>query len=136
MASAHLRHFGCLPLEARVAHQRLIRICFSDYDREIALVAGHGKGATRKIIAVGRLNRLHSRNASEFAVLVSDTWRSHGLGTSLMKALIQIGRAEKLERITGTILRDNHGMLSICHALGFHLHHDTEAEALTADLSL
>jgi acetyltransferase len=33
------RYFGFPKLEERVAHERLTRICFNDYDREIALVA-------------------------------------------------------------------------------------------------
>ena len=37
--SVYLRYFGSLSLKRRVAHERLIRICFIDYDREIALVA-------------------------------------------------------------------------------------------------
>src|SRR6202158_656829 len=37
--SVYLRYFGSLSLKRRVAHERLIRICFGDYDRELALVA-------------------------------------------------------------------------------------------------
>ena len=37
--SVHLRYFGLLSLERRTMHERLRRVCFIDYDREIALVA-------------------------------------------------------------------------------------------------
>ena len=37
--TVHLRYFHALKLSRRVAHERLTRICFIDYDREIALVA-------------------------------------------------------------------------------------------------
>ena len=37
--TVHFRYFGLQKLELRVAHERLTRICFNDYDREIALVA-------------------------------------------------------------------------------------------------
>jgi acetyltransferase len=33
------RYFGLLKLERRVAHDRLVRMCFNDYDRELAIVA-------------------------------------------------------------------------------------------------
>jgi acetyltransferase len=36
--TVHLRYFGFLKGEALITHERLARICFSDYDREIALV--------------------------------------------------------------------------------------------------
>ncbi len=34
-----LRYFHAMKLSTRVAHERLTRICFIDYDREMALVA-------------------------------------------------------------------------------------------------
>ena len=37
--SVYLRYFHSLSLSSRVAHDRLVRICFVDYDREIAIVA-------------------------------------------------------------------------------------------------
>ena len=36
--SVHFRYFGLVKLEKRVSHDRLVRICFNDYDREIAIV--------------------------------------------------------------------------------------------------
>lgn len=134
--SVRLRYFGPVSLETRTAHQRLARICFSDYDREIALVAVHGKGTTRKVVAVGRLNRFHGSNAAEFAVLVADAWQGRGLGTRLLETLVQIGRAEKLDRITGTILQSNQSMLDLCRRLGFHLRREPGDDAVTADLQL
>ena len=37
--SIYQRYFENLGLDQRIAHERLIRVCFSDYDRELALVA-------------------------------------------------------------------------------------------------
>jgi acetyltransferase len=53
----HLRYFGFLNAEALITHERLARICFSDYDREIALVVERIEPAPdqRQIIAVARL---------------------------------------------------------------------------------
>ena len=34
--SVYNRYFSALKLSQRVAHERLTRICFNDYDREIA----------------------------------------------------------------------------------------------------
>src|SRR4030095_8000891 len=36
--SVYYRYFTPLRVEQRIAHERLTRICFNDYDREIALV--------------------------------------------------------------------------------------------------
>ena len=37
--SVYLRYFHLMNLEQRTTHERLTRICFIDYDREMALVA-------------------------------------------------------------------------------------------------
>ena len=37
--SVQMRYMQAIKLDERTAHQRLLRICFTDYDREIALVA-------------------------------------------------------------------------------------------------
>jgi acetyltransferase len=76
-------------------------------------------GLVREILAVGRLIKSHGTREAEFAILVSDPWQRSGLGTELLRRLVEIGRAEKLERIVGDILPDNHGMLRICEKLGF-----------------
>ena len=39
--SVYLRYFYSLSLSSRVSHDRLVRICFVDYDREMAIVAEH-----------------------------------------------------------------------------------------------
>jgi acetyltransferase len=64
--SVHFRYFGSLKLEQRVAHDRLTRICFNDYDREIALVADHKcRYGGHEILGVGdSAGRMDSRRGS------------------------------------------------------------------------
>ncbi|MDR3402967.1 MAG: bifunctional acetate--CoA ligase family protein/GNAT family N-acetyltransferase, partial [Chthoniobacter sp.] len=119
--SVYNRYFSALKLSQRVAHDRLTRICFNDYDREIALVTELkvAKGEDKKVLGVGRLSKQHGGNEAEFAVLVSDEWQRQGLGTELLRRLVEIGRDEKLTRISGMVLADNHAMQHICTKLGF-----------------
>ncbi len=135
--SVYLRYFHPMKLSQRIAHERLIRICFSDYDRELALVVEHRDAATgaREILAVGRLSRLHASNEAEFAILVSDRFQHQGIGTELLRRLVEIGRQEKLEHITADILADNHWMQRVCTALGFRLIH-TPGQPVTALIDL
>jgi acetyltransferase len=119
--SVYLRYFGAMKLEQRIAHERLSRICFIDYDREMVLVAERTDPAThqKQILGVGRLSKLHGANEAEFALTVSDQWQHHGLGTQLLKLLVQVGREEKLERITATMLGDNREMHHVATKAGF-----------------
>ena len=137
--SVYMRYFHMMNLTQRTAHERLTRICFIDYDREMALVAEHTDPETKEREIMG-VSRLSSRGAvpdeAEFSVLVSDRFQRLGLGTLLVGRLLEVGRAEGLERITAEILFDNHPMQRISKKLGFHLRRDTEEMVMKADLDL
>lgn len=119
--SVYLRYFQSLKLSQRVAHERLIRMCHVDYDREMALVVTYDNPATGEIeiIAAGRLSKLHNTDEGEFAMLIADAYHRQGLGTELLRRLIQIGRDEGLSRIIAFMLRDNVGMRRVAEHLGF-----------------
>ncbi len=136
--SVYLRYFHMIALDARVAHERLVRICFNDYDRELALVAERRAPGTglRGIVAVGRLTRLASAEEGEFAVLVVDPVQRLGLGEELVRRLVEIGRRENLRRMTAEMLFENQAMRHIAEKLGFELAPDAEAGTLRAQLDL
>ena len=135
--TVYLRYFQPLKLSLRTAHERLTRICFIDYDREMALVAEHKKAdGDPEIIAIGRLSRLHGRNDAEMAVLVDDRFQYQGLGTELYRRIIEIARDEHLSGVTCTILNENREMQAICRRLGFHMEVDFSDGTIHAELKL
>jgi acetyltransferase len=136
--SVYFRYFHLIKLSQRVAHERLTRICFIDYDREMALVAERKDLQTGvpEILAVGRLSKLHGTDEAEFALLVSDQYQGLGLGTELLQRLLQVGRQEQIQRINATILFDNHAMQHICEKLGFHLHASIAESLVNAEVEL
>jgi len=136
--SVYMRYFQVTQLSTRVAHERLVRICFIDYDREMALVAERNavEAAGREILGVGRLSKLHGRNDAEFAVLVSDLYQRRGLGAELMRRLIHIARDEKLERLTGNILPENREMQEMARKAGFQLKMDPDQSMYMAALTV
>ena len=135
--SVFLRYFCSLSLSSRVAHDRLVRICFVDYDREMAIVADcrDAKGQHR-ILGVGRLVKSHAKNEGEVAVLVSDECQSQGLGMELFRCVIQIARDEKLSRVDAEILPDNFAMKKIARKLGFRLRTPSDPTSIRAVLDL
>ena len=124
--SVYQRYFAQLKLDQRIAHERLTRICFNDYDREIALVVEHNQGGNGRgeILGVGRLSKARGLNEGEFALLIGDRWQRQGIGTELLKRLVQIGRVEKLGRLTAFILADNHAMQHVSKNAGFEVKYD------------
>jgi acetyltransferase len=133
--SVYMRYFQPLKLSQRTAHERLTRICFIDYDREMALVVEHkAKDGSPEIIAIGRLSKLRGRDEAELAVLVDDRFQHQGLGAELYRRLIAVARDEKVKRVVSTILAENREMRAICQKLGFTLHADLEDGTVRAEL--
>ena len=120
--SVYLRYFHMIDLDRRISHDRLIRICFNDYDRDIALVTEHRNIGTGEleILAVGRLRKIDATDA-ELAVLITDEYQGLGLGTELSRRLVEIARTEKIERVIAEILPENIHMQRVCRELGFRM---------------
>jgi acetyltransferase len=131
--SVYLRYFHLMNLEQRTTHERLTRICFIDYDREMALVA---ETTNHEIIGVGRMSKIHGTREAEVAVLISDQWQGRGLGKELLARLLVAGADEKLCRLTADILPDNRGVMRICEKLGFTLKHSLDDEVVRAEYKL
>jgi acetyltransferase len=107
--TVYLRYFHMAKLDTRVAHERLVRKCFIDYDREMALVAELSAADSKVplIIGVGRLSRRPLSEEAELAVVVADRWQHRGLGGELIARLVEIARAEKLKRIVAEFHSEN-----------------------------
>jgi acetyltransferase len=133
--SVYFRYAHMVKLSQRVAHERLTRICFIDYDRVMALVAEATDPQTDEpeILAAGRLTKLHGTQEAEFSMLVHDRHQGQGLATEILRRLIQVGRDEHLQAITADILPVNHAMQHVCQKLGFTLHRtvDEDMEPMT-----
>jgi len=119
--SVYLRYAHLFKLSHRVAHARMVRICFVDYDRDIVLVADQRQpdSGEHQLLAAARLSKLHGTNDAEFALLVSDHYQGQGLGTELVRRLLAIAKDEALDQVIAEILPDNRAMQHICKKLGF-----------------
>ncbi|WAL61522.1 bifunctional acetate--CoA ligase family protein/GNAT family N-acetyltransferase [Thermocoleostomius sinensis] len=136
--SVYFRYFHLIKLSQRIAHERLTRICFIDYDREMALVADYQNPETgiHDILGVARLSKLRTTDEAEFALLVSDRAQGQGLGTELLRRLLQIGLNERIKRITAEILFENIGMQRVCEKLGFEIARTADASIVKAAIVL
>jgi len=134
--SVYLRYFGVLSLKTRVAHERLVRICFGDYDRELALVAEIKGPAGAEIIGVGRMNRVHGGDDAEMAVLVTDRYQNRGLGAELTRRVIHVARQEGVKSVSAEMMADNLAMQVITKASGFDVEMSEGFTSLRAKLDL
>jgi acetyltransferase len=136
--SVYLRYMHPMQLIDRITHERLSRIAHSDYDREIILVAerpGEEEGSY-EIVGAGRISKMHGFNVGRFSVLISDCCQGMGIGRELMRQVVEVARAEKLERLEAIITPDNQPMLRIVEKLGFRVSPTEDGSMMKAELDL
>jgi acetyltransferase len=134
--SVYLRYFGTMSLKSRVAHERMVRICFGNYDRELALVAEHKGTAGPEIIGVGRLHRISDGDEAEIAVLVGDKHQHQGIGSELLRRVIEVGRKEGVTSVSAEMMYDNFAMRAIAKKLGFQIASYRDPDFLSASIKL
>jgi acetyltransferase len=106
--TVYQRYFHMVKLDTRIAHEGLVRKCFIDYDREMALVAELGADSkVPLIVGVGRLSRKPLSEEAELAVVVADRYQHQGLGGELVARLVKIACAEGLKRIVAEFHSEN-----------------------------
>jgi acetyltransferase len=115
------RYLHALSLAARITHERLLRTCFVDYDREFVLVAVRSAdSADQQIVGVGRLTRDRNKeDLGEVALVVADQSQGQGIGTELMRRLVEISEKEGMHSISAAMLTSNTPMLDLARRFGF-----------------
>ncbi len=134
--SVYLRYSHLFKLSRRTAHERLTRICFIDYDHEIALVVEAGKGDNRSILGVGRLSQFPGTQTVELSMLVSDRYQHQGIGNQLMQMLIAVAQEERISQIVAEILPENRPMQKLCRKYGFQIESHQLGDMVKATLHL
>ena len=73
---------------------------------------------------------------AEFAIVISDDQQKQGLGTELLRRLIDIGKREGVKAIVADILAENGAMQKIAEKLGFKLQRELGETVVLARLEL
>ncbi len=121
--TVYFRYLHLLSLDQRIRHDRMSQMCFIDYDKQMGLVA-EGADPTsgdQAILAIGRLVRIYGTAEADFAIVVNDVAQGRGLGELLLRHLLEVAAAERIERVVGIIHPENKFMLRLCAKLGFAL---------------
>ena len=69
---------------------------------------------------------LPDKKSCEFALVVSDQWRSMGIAHHLMPKLMEIALDRGLERMEGQVLSNNFRMLDLMKSLNFQINSDPD----------
>ena len=109
-----------LALADRTAHERLTRICFVDYDREIALIAETGDvSPIPEIVGVARLSRIHATDDAQLSLVVADAWHGRGIGTELLRSAVDVAAREGMHALVAALSPRNESMRRLLDRAGF-----------------
>ena len=97
-----------------------------DYVHEVAFVAVIPDDGRERIVGVSRYSTDEDGTTCECAVTVSDEWQNRGLGTLLMRHLIEVARARGIRRMMSIDSAENVRMQDLATYLGFDTRVDPE----------
>jgi len=117
--SPEAKYFRFMQTIEELTPEMLVRFTQIDYSREMALIAIVRDGGKEKEIGVARYTINPDGKSCEFAIVVSDERQKQGIGSALMKGLMEAARSQGLRSIEGEILADNHRMIELMESLGF-----------------
>lgn len=118
-------------------HAQMARLTQVDYDREMAFIATapdeHGEPET---LGVVRTVTDPDNESAEFAVLVRSDLKGQGLGSMLMKRIIDYCRSRGTAEIKGLVLASNESMIGLARSLGFRIEGGPDGDTVVARLAL
>ena len=114
--SLYFRFFGYL---SGLNHQMLTRFTHIDYDREIAIVAEIERKGQKELIGVVRIVGDGWRETAEYAILITDAWQGHGLGSILTDYILDIAKEQGYRMVYGSFLKINGDMRRLFQRKGF-----------------
>ena len=128
--SAKSKYFRFMQSLRELTPEMLVYFTQLDYDRELALVAVVGEGEVKREIAVARYAMNPDGESCEFAVVVSDEWQGRGVGSEIMRQLMNAARDKGIKRIEGQVLADNRDMRGLMEFLGFDTMQNPEDDSI------
>lgn len=94
------------------------RLTQIDYDREMALVLTKISGGP-EILGVVRITAEPNIEHAEFAIVIHHDLKGQGLGSKLLKRIVDYSKARGIKYVYGEVLSDNRAMLGLANSLGF-----------------
>lgn len=113
------RYFRFMDTLRELSPRMLAHLMQVDYDSHMALIAIAAVEGSETEIAVARYVVAEDGKSCEFAIVVADEWQHKGVGTALMRALVEAARGRGLALMYGEVLASNHKMLHFMRRLGF-----------------
>lgn len=121
LQSKHYRFFAGV---AELSPSEVARLCEVDGRNSMAFVATVRHDGAEMEIGVSRYAADSRPDVREMAVTVADDWQRRGLGTMLVKELIQSARSNGVKQLYSIGLADNVAMRALAKAVGMSASRD------------
>lgn len=109
-------------VKPRMPHADLLRYTdVDDRDNVAIVVETQPQQSEPELIGVARYHNDRSTNFAEIAFLIRDDWQRHGVGTELIKHLIDIAKQNGIGGFTAEVLTINTPMFSVFERSGLEV---------------
>lgn len=122
-ASRRFRFLGQIGHPGELLIRQLTQL---DYRHQVAFAAVTTIDGIERFVGVSRYSTDPSGVHGEFAVTVADAWQNRGLGTVLMRHLIEVARDMGVRRMMSMDLAENIPMRELALDLGFEARTDRD----------
>jgi RimJ/RimL family protein N-acetyltransferase len=116
--SPQTKHYRFLGGVKELAPGEVSRLCDVDGKHSMAFVATIRHDGRETEIGVSRYAPNSRSDVREIAVTVADAWQHKGLGTMLMKQLLESARSNGVKHLYSIALSDNAAMRALAKDLG------------------
>ncbi|MBN2185806.1 MAG: GNAT family N-acetyltransferase [Candidatus Krumholzibacteriota bacterium] len=100
-------------------HEKVQPMVNIDFREEISIVGLLGEAGNEVMVAIGGFKVDPNDNVAEVAFVVRDDWQRHGIGSFLMRKLVEIAKERGLDGFKAEVLAQNRKMLDIFHKCGY-----------------
>jgi acyl-CoA hydrolase/GNAT superfamily N-acetyltransferase len=110
-------------------HEEMQALVSLDYESNMALVVTRHEGADEDIIAMARYDVDPATRLADIAFVVRDEWQNKGIGTLLMRRMLEIAREQGIAGFTGDVLVTNRAMITVFQKSGLNVRMEREDDA-------
>jgi acyl-CoA hydrolase/GNAT superfamily N-acetyltransferase len=97
-------------------HQEMQKLVDADYAASVALVVA--EPTSGDLVAMAQYEVEPSTGCADIAFVVRDDWQRRGIGSCLMRRMIELGRAKGVLGFTADVFPSNLGMMLVFHQSG------------------
>ena len=113
--SLRLRYAQSLHYDEETTMARVRQMCFSDYERDITLLALVGE----EVVGVVRLSKIPGSKNALLTMMVKDERQNQGIGSALMESILAIARQESIQLVLAELLEENEQMHALVRKFSF-----------------